>query len=116
MRSGTLVLIAGLVAYPFAGSLVSLAAVMPLVPLGTALLFPSTTALMSRASDKSEVGVTMGIAQTYGGIARMIAPVIATFVYQRFGHTVPFYVAAAFVALVGILAFRVAQDPPEARF
>jgi MFS family permease len=116
MRSGTLILIAGLIAYPFAGSLVSLAAVMPLVPLGTALLFPSTTALMSRASDKSEVGVTMGIAQTYGGIARMIAPVIATFVFQRFGHAVPFYVAAAFVALVGILAFRVAQGPSEGRF
>jgi MFS family permease len=116
MRSGTLILIAGLVAYPFADSLASLAAVIPLVPLGTALLFPTTTALMSRASEKSEIGVTMGIAQTYGGIARMLAPVIATFLFQHFGHTIPFYVAAVFVALVGILAFMIAPGTGEARF
>jgi multidrug resistance protein len=107
MRIGTLSLIFGLAAYPFAANLWVLAAIMPFVPIGTALLFPSTTALMSRESPKSELGVTMGIAQTYGGIARMAAPVIATASYQHLGHTMPFNVAAVLVALVSLLAFRI---------
>jgi MFS family permease len=106
MRVGTVTLTLGLAVYPLAHNLWILGAIIPLVPLGTALLFPSTTALMSRASDKTELGVTMGVAQTYAGVARMTAPVIATYVFQRFGHAMPFYVAAVIVALVGILAFR----------
>jgi multidrug resistance protein len=106
MRLGTVALTLGLAAYPLATNLWMLGGIMPLVPLGTALLFPSTTALMSRASDKMELGVTMGVAQTYAGIARMTAPVVATFFFQRFGHAMPFYAAALTVALVGILAFR----------
>ncbi len=107
MRLGTLSLVVGLVAYPFAHSLWLLLALMPFVPIGTALLFPSTTALLSRESAGTELGATMGIAQTYGGIARMAAPVIATFAYQYFGHSMPFNLAAALVALVSILAFRI---------
>ena len=107
MRIGTVSMILGLAAYPFAANLWVLAAIMPFVPIGTALLFPSTTALMSRESPRAELGVTMGIAQTYGGIARMIAPVIATFAYQHLGHAMPFSVAAVLVALVSILAFRI---------
>ncbi len=106
MRLGTISLVTGFLLYPAAGNLWILAAIMPFVPIGTALLFPSTTALMSRASQKSELGATMGIAQTYAGIARMTAPVLATFAYQNFGHATPFYFAAATVALVGLLAFK----------
>jgi MFS transporter, DHA1 family, tetracycline resistance protein len=101
----------GFFAYPAAINLWTLAAIMPLVPIGTALLFPATTALMSRASGKETLGLTMGIAQTYAGIARMLAPVIATFLYQRFGHSMPFYVAGGIVAVVSILAFRIAPLP-----
>ena len=107
MRLGTIALILGLLAYPVSRNLWVLAAIVPLVPIGTALLFPAATALMSRGADKAELGVTMGIAQTYAGIARMVAPVIATFAYQQFGHAAPFYVAGGIVALVGILAFRI---------
>jgi MFS family permease len=110
MRLGTMSLVIGFLAYPAAANLWVLAAIMPLVPIGTALLFPSTTALMSRVSEKSELGATMGIAQTYAGIARMTAPVLSTFAFQAFGHTTPFYMAAATVALVGILAFRASPE------
>ncbi len=107
MRLGTLSLVAGLAAYPFAGSLWLLAAIMPFMSVGTALLFPSTTALMSRESDKASLGETMGIAQTYGGVARMAAPVMATLAYQHLGRAMPFYAAAVLVALVSVLAFRI---------
>jgi MFS family permease len=111
MRLGTITLVLGLAAYPFVRTLWGLAAVIPFVPVGTALLFPATSALLSGASDKAQTGLIMGIAQTYAGVARMISPVIATFLFERFGHGTPFYVSAAIVALVGAMAFR--MRPPE---
>jgi MFS family permease len=112
MRLGTLLLAAGLLVYPLAHTIGSLAAVIPLVPIGTALLFPSTTSLMSRYSDPRELGTTMGVAQTFAGLARVVAPLLATTIFQRFGHTWPFYVAGAVVALAGALTLQI---PREAR-
>jgi multidrug resistance protein len=107
MRIGTVLLVLGLGLYPAPRQLWTLALVIPLVPIGTALLFPATTSLMSRASDPRELGTTMGVAQTFAGLARVLAPVLATVAFQRLGHGWPFYVAAGYVTLVGILAFQV---------
>jgi multidrug resistance protein len=111
MRLGAILLVLGLWLYPTPESLWALAAVIPLVPIGTALLFPSTTSLMSRQSDPRELGTTMGVAQTFAGLARVAAPLLATMVFQRLGHGAPFYVAGACVAVVGVLAFQIQVGP-----
>lgn len=107
MRIGTVLLVLGLVLYPAPTDLWTLAAVIPLVPIGTALLFPSTTSLMSRYSDPRELGTTMGVAQTFAGLARVVAPLLATAAFQRLGHGWPFFLAGACVAVVGVLAFQI---------
>jgi MFS family permease len=107
MRIGTVLLVLGLALYPLPRDLWTLALVIPLVPIGTALLFPATTSLMSRNSEPGELGTTMGVAQTFAGLARVGAPLLATIVFQRLGHGWPFYVAAGYVTLVGIMAFQV---------
>ena len=56
----------------------------------------------------------MGVAQTFGGVSRVAAPLAATFVFGHFGHVAPFYLAGAVVGLVGILAFRVDPYVPAA--
>lgn len=111
MRIGTMLLVVGLALYPLPRSLWTLAMVIPLVPIGTALLFPATTSLMSRASDPRELGTTMGVAQTFAGLARVLAPILATIAFQRLGHGWPFYLAAGYVALVGLMAFQVDPYP-----
>lgn len=111
IRLGAASLTVGLAGYPLAPNLWVLAAIIPLVPIGTALLFPATTALMSRASEKSELGATMGIAQTFAGISRVTAPVISTALFQRISHATPFYFAAGIVALVSLLAFQLEARP-----
>jgi multidrug resistance protein len=111
MRIGTMLLVIGLALYPLPRSLWTLAIVIPLVPIGTALLFPATTSLMSRASDPRELGTTMGVAQTFAGLARVAAPILATIAFQRLGHGWPFYLAAGYVALVGLMAFQVDPYP-----
>lgn len=113
MRLGCLSLIVGCAAYPLMSDLRVLAAVvMPLVPIGTALLFPSTTSLLSGRTAKRELGTVMGVAQTFAGLARVAAPLMATAAFQNLGHPAPFFIAGGIVALVGLLAFRVEVQPP----
>jgi multidrug resistance protein len=111
MRAGTVALVLGLLSYTVAPNLWVLALIIPLVPIGTALLFPSTTSLMSHASDKHEVGATMGVAQMFAGISRVSAPLIATAAFQQIGPESPFLLAAGIVGLVGVMAFRVDALP-----
>ena len=114
IRAGAAILVLGLLAYPLAPNLWWLAMIVPLVPIGTSLLFPATTAMMSRHSEKTELGTTMGIAQTFAGISRVAAPILSTTLFQRISHGMPFYFAATFVGLVSLLSFQVdARPAPE---
>ena len=115
MRFGTVLLVIGLALYPLPRDLWTLALVIPLVPIGTALLFPATTSLMSRQVEPGELGTTMGVAQTFAGLARVAAPLLATTLFQRLGHGWPFFVAGGFVALVGLMAFQVDVHPRAAK-
>jgi hypothetical protein len=54
----------------------------------------------------------MGVAQTFAGLARVVAPLMATAAFQNLGHAAPFFIAGGIVALVGLLAFRVEVQPP----
>ena len=88
--------------------------IIPLVPIGLALLFPATTALMSRSSERSELGTTMGTAQTFAGLARVIAPLFSTMLFQHVAHGAPFIFSAAIMAGISLLSFQLgAVSAPE---
>lgn len=112
IRLGCFALISGFLLYPFQHSWLGLVPVMAFVPLGAALIFPSTTALMSRFSPKEIVGETMGVAQTFAGAARIIAPLLSTYLFQRYTHSTPFFAAAVLVVLASFLVLKV--DPESA--
>jgi hypothetical protein len=40
----------------------------------------------------------MGVQQTFGGIARVVAPVWAGFAFDHLGHAVPFWTSSVLVA------------------
>jgi multidrug resistance protein len=107
MRMGAVLLVLGLALYPVPPTIWLAGLVIPLVPIGTALLFPATTALLSHTSDEAEMGQTMGVQHAFGGVARVLGPMWATPVFQAVGAGAPFYIAAAIMALVGMLAFQV---------
>jgi MFS family permease len=81
-----------------------LAVVIPLIPIGAALLFPATTALLSRSTESSDLGLTMGIAQTFAGISRLAAPVSSTAMFEHIGRSAPFFFAAAMAGAGSLLA------------
>ena len=47
----------------------------------------------------------MGTAQTFAGLSRVVAPLMATALFQQLGHGVPFFVGAGYMLFVLLLSF-----------
>ncbi len=113
MQAGTISLALGLALMPIpamilpAGpALVLFITCLILVPVGTALLFPASTSLVSQRVDRSELGLVMGAQQTFRGIMSVVGPVGGTIVFASLGHGTPFFLAAGVVGVAGLMAFR----------
>lgn len=96
-RLGILMLGTGLLSMTLVDSLPMLALAIAFMPLGTAFTFPCVTALLSRVVAGPDRGLYMGLQQTYGGVARLFAPLFYGWAFDELGQDVPFYVAAGLV-------------------
>jgi MFS family permease len=122
-RLGLVLLAAGVVGMPLAGSLGTLALAVALIPLGTAFTFPCVTALLSRVVSQRERGLYMGMQQTYGGVTRAIAPVLYGRAFDTLGVSSPYYFSSAIILATIFLGFgldkyarhEVAQPKPDAQ-
>lgn len=106
IRLGTIVVAIGMLLFVAAPSVWWFALLLPALPIGTALIFPSTTSLLSSAAAPSELGATMGVAQTFAGVARIVAPVAGTIAYQRLGVDAPFLLGGGVMMVVGWVVWR----------
>lgn len=102
-RLGIVTLAVGLAALPFPTTVPWLAVVTALLPLGMALTFPCLTALLSKAVPPSERGMYMGLQQTCGGIARLVAPLAYGLAFDSLGAGAPFWLAGGVVAATLVL-------------
>jgi predicted MFS family arabinose efflux permease len=109
-RLGALSLAVGLFAIPLPSTLLGLAVCVLFVPVGTALLFPATTSLVSRRARRSETGQVMGVQQLFGGVSRMLGPLWAGLVFQTIGMQYPFWIAAALMLGVTFLTLRMENE------
>jgi multidrug resistance protein len=114
MRLGAVLLGVGLLLMPFPRTEWAFISCLVLAPIGTALLFPASTALVSHRTDRNEYGVQMGAQQTLRGIMSIVGPIGATVAFQYLGPGVPFFVAAGIVAVAAIVAWRVRETRPRA--
>jgi multidrug resistance protein len=96
---------------------IALAGAITLVPLGTAFTFPCVTALLSQVIDPRSRGVVMGVQQSFGGGARVIAPLWAGWAFDHLGTGYPFWTSAALVLATLFLTFGIAprEEHPAAR-
>lgn len=106
LRVGALLLAAGMLLAPLQATPIRFLLAIMLVPTGTALLFPSTTSLVSRHADPDEVGQTLGVQQSFGGLSRLLAPIWAGAAFQELGARTTFWASAALAALAGLAALR----------
>lgn len=113
LRIGLVALVAGFALQALAPSVPLFLVVVVLIPIGTALLFPSTTSLVTRFAERHELGSTMGVQQAFGGVARLIGPLWAGAAFQAFGPGAPFWISSALAAAT--LALAGGLLPPERR-
>jgi predicted MFS family arabinose efflux permease len=125
LRLGTASMALALALMPFAGSLWALAAVIPLMPIGGALLFPATTSLVAGRGAAGQTGTVLGVQQSVGGVAKALGPLWAGFAFQHLGPGSPFWFASGLMAATWVFATTQVSDggalqpepaimPPEA--
>ena len=102
---GLVLLAAGVVGMPLSRNLLMLAIAVALIPLGTAFTFPCVTALLSRVIAPSERGLYMGMQQTYGGVARIIAPLFFGWSFDSLGVSAPYFFSSTFILGTLLLGF-----------
>jgi MFS family permease len=114
-RLGLVLLAAGVVGMPLSKNLLMLGIAVALIPLGTAFTFPCVTALLSRVIAPRQRGLYMGMQQTYGGVARIIAPLFFGWSFDSLGVSSPYFFSSAFILLTILLGFGLDQYArPEA--
>jgi MFS family permease len=119
-RMGSLSLVLGLALIPVPAlfdlsrpeRFAALALIVLFVPVGTALLFPATTALVSRRAARLEMGQTMGVQQAFGSTARVVGPICAGWLYEM-DIRAPFWAAAAVMLATSFLTSRLSAGEPE---
>jgi MFS family permease len=104
-RLGIVLLASGLCLLPFADSLGLLALAVGLMPLGTAFTFPCVTGLLSRIVAPQDRGLYMGVQQTFGGAARIAAPLFYGWAFDHIGIGSPWLFGAGFVLATMPLGF-----------
>jgi multidrug resistance protein len=112
MRLGAVLYALGYALLPLASSAPLFLLFQVFLPLGTALLFPANSALVSHRTDQHEFGLMMGVQQAMRGVASVIGPIWAGFAYQHLGPSVPFYACAVIIACALLLATRVPGREP----
>lgn len=98
-RAGIVSLGLGLAFVGFGSGLVPIAIGFTLMPVGTACLFPSITALLSETVRRSQRGFYLGVQQTFGGITRVAFPILAGVAMDSVGMGTPFVLAGVLVLL-----------------
>jgi MFS family permease len=104
-RLGLALLATGVLGMPLSRNLLMLAIAVALIPLGTAFTFPCVTALLSRVISTRERGLYMGMQQTYGGVARIIAPLFFGWAFDSLGVSSPYFFSSAFILATIFLGF-----------
>ncbi len=103
LRCGAAALVLGFALLPLPHTVWLFAIVVMLFPVGTALLFPPTSSLVSRFSAKAEMGQTLGLQQAFGGVSRMLGPTLAGIAFAKIGAAWPFWLSSALMAGVFVL-------------
>ncbi len=103
---GTLIMIPGLVSASFVPYLKPFVLSMLVYVIGYSIVSPSLSSLVSKGAGKSVQGLTMGIYQSAGSLARMLGPILAGFLYDNLGMSAPFLSASFFFVAVLFILLR----------
>jgi MFS family permease len=79
---------------------------MGLLMTGHSLAFPAAGALLSRRTPPERQGSTMGLMMASNAVGRIVMPPMFGLLFAYWGHDAPWYVGAAMVGLVVLVALQ----------
>ena len=104
-RVGIVLLGLGLASVALIRSYPTMLIALTLMPMGTAFVFPCTTAMLSRVVPQKQRGFYMGVQHTFGGVSRVAFPLVAGYGMDVLGAGIPFVLAGGIVLASLLLTF-----------
>ena len=95
---------AGLAGLPFVTHLPGILTVLALLAIGSGLNRPPVFGMISLNSPSNEQGANLGVAQSFGALARMISPVFATTLFYV-KPSLPYLICGGIALLTALFAF-----------
>jgi MFS family permease len=100
-----IVFAAGLGGLPFAKSLPEILVVLALLAIGSGLNRPPVFGLISLSSPEHEQGANLGVAQSFGSLARILGPVFASILFFV-KPSLPYLICSGIALLTSLLAWN----------
>lgn len=94
------------------GSFSAMFVALGFLAFGNSVANPVLSGLVSKLSPENEQGNIMGITQSAGSIARLIGPVLGTFLYGTLGPRVPFIFSTFVLLTTGVVSARYLRSKP----
>lgn len=88
---------------------------MGLLMTGHSLAFPAAGALISRNTPPDRQGGVMGLLMASNAFGRIIVPPLFGLIYSGFGHDAPWYIGAALIGVVGVVAWQTVRLSDRAK-
>ncbi len=110
---GVVLLLAGLTFLPDTHTLPMLIVLVTILAIGSALVTPPLTSLISKYAGATEYGSVIGVSRSFSSLARVIGPFWGGFVLGTVGLAWPFYTGGVMLLVALFLALRVPKVQPE---
>jgi DHA1 family tetracycline resistance protein-like MFS transporter len=100
-----LVFAVGLAALPYQTSLTGMLVVLALLAIGSGLNRPPVFGLISLKSSADEQGANLGVAQSFGSLARIVGPIFATTVFFM-NMKLPYLISGGVALVTAFFAWK----------
>jgi len=97
---------------PFFHSLPGLLLGIGLLAIGSSLNRPPTFGLISVLTHSQDQGITMGIAQSAGSLARILGPIFSATLFKE-NHIIPYVICGMISVIGGVLAWQLLRKIPK---
>ncbi len=114
IQGGLLLSALGFLGLILAYDLASLAVITAIIGLGTSLLGPALTSLISQRTPPDQQGTIMGVFNSYQSLGRIAGPLLGGIIFDLFGPQYPFVMAGALFLLTWLGSSMLLGQHPSA--
>jgi len=112
VTAGAGIIALGLIVVPLSLRVPLVLVAMGCLAIGMSLLNPSINGLLSLHAAADEQGGILGVGQSASSLARIVGPAVAGQVFDTLGRNAPYFLSAALMVGVTLLALRIPRARP----